>query len=217
MVARLVKADKASSFHRFLDLAPELRVMIYAYAFDNKARTRPVPPPICRVNQEIRNESLPVFFENVTMNVHVFEGDPREKPYDGDYSVVVGARSMHISKTYLEYFAYAAKHRWIKHMRRFQWYVSTHDSLMPGHERKHRTDIFQFKFSRFMETLQREHLVMKREYHMIEKKKNGRLVSLSGETVKFGDGDKMRMTDRFGNMLTSFMGAKIDLKRFERG
>lgn len=202
-----MKADEDSSFPHFLKLAPELRVMIYGYAMDNKARTRPSPPPICCVNREIRKESIPVFFGNVMMNVHVFAGESWEKPYEGDYAVVVGQKSMHISKAYLEYFAYATEKHYMEDMRHFQWYVSSYGSTTPGHLKRHRTDIFQFKWSKLMENLHKDHTI----------RKNGRLIRLFDEVIEGSDKDNTKMTpDRFDCMLTWLMGDRIDLKMFER-
>ena len=206
MVARLVKADEDSSFPHFMELSPELREMVYGYAMENKARTRPAPPPICRTNQLIRAESLPIFFQNVTMNVHVFQGSSDEPPYEGDY-VVVGPsrRSMHISKAYLEYFAYATKHHWIEHMRHFQWYVSTHDSVMPGHLKRHRTNVVQYKYTKLMESVQVS----------LTFKINGRSQCIEGMPEENPDKKDEKMSNRrFAFMVAYFMGAHVNLNAF---
>ena len=41
MVAKLELADKNSRFPRFLELAPELREMVYVFAMDGKACREP--------------------------------------------------------------------------------------------------------------------------------------------------------------------------------
>jgi hypothetical protein len=127
MVAKLDTADKNSRFPRFLELAPELRNMVYLYAMDdNKRRVRPAPPPVSRTCRLIRAESLPVFFKNVKMTVHATRGWPN-LPLPKDAVVIRDCHgwTIYITKAYSDYFNYATKQGWTKHMRRFRWYVSS--------------------------------------------------------------------------------------------
>jgi hypothetical protein len=126
MVAKLETADKNSRFPQFLKLAPELRNMVYLYAMDDKRRVRPAPPPISRTCRLIRAESLPVFFKNVRMTVHATRGWP-DLPAPKDAVVICDCHgwTIYITKAYSDYFNYATKQGWTKHMRRFRWYVSS--------------------------------------------------------------------------------------------
>lgn len=147
MVAKLEAADKTSRFPRFTQLPPELREMIYLYAMDNKARVRPASPPISRTNSLIRRESLPVFFKNTTLNIHVFCG-PRDEPLREKGSLVVRSKdedkSLQMSRDYREYFEHACEQGWFRHMRRFQWYVGSHVRVVvPGGLKRERTEKFQ--------------------------------------------------------------------------
>lgn len=152
MIARLERDDQTSTFPRFLKLSTELREMIYLFAMDGKARTRPAPPPISRTNRQIRSESLPIFFQNVAINIHVSRGAPRRSSHQEGNMVFHGKNEpMQISKDYVEYFDYAFDKGWLQHMRHFQWYISCHESIVPGGFRRDRTEKYQLMFSKNME------------------------------------------------------------------
>jgi len=204
MVARLEKADKDSRFPRFLELAPELREMVYLFAMDDKARTRPAPPPISRTSSLVRSESLPVFFKNVTMNVHSVSG-PQDEPlsYPGNVIYKGKDRSMQICKNYMDYFNYATEKGWIQHMRRFQWYVSSKTSVSPNAFKRERTEKFQLMFSKNAQFGK-----MTSEY-----KWNGRVQVKDHGTIEWPSNEENSMTKgRFAYLVNMFMGVYDDLR-----
>jgi hypothetical protein len=75
--ALLEEADDDATFERLSDLPPELRTAIFAHYFnsldDSLARRRyKYQPPITLVSPQIRQESLPLFYENSTF---IMEGN----------------------------------------------------------------------------------------------------------------------------------------------
>ncbi|KAK3642432.1 hypothetical protein LTR56_010785 [Elasticomyces elasticus] len=62
-IVALISADVHATFHRFMDLAPELRVMVYEYYLADLPKTLqcPVQPPMSRVSSQTRTEVLPMF------------------------------------------------------------------------------------------------------------------------------------------------------------
>lgn len=205
MVAKLELADKNSRFPRFLELAPELREMVYVFAMDGKARTRPAPPPISRTSSLVRSESLPVFFRNVTMNIHVFCGPGNEPPHQkGNMVVRSKDRSMQMTKDYFDYFNYAIEKGWVQHMRRFQWYVGSHVNILPGALKRERIQKFQLVFSS-KDALQGQ---LKSEYL-----KNGRVVVKDHGVVESISKKERTMTDDKSNFLVLwFLGVYEELK-----
>jgi hypothetical protein len=206
MVTRLKVADKNSRFPRFQELAPELREMVYLYAMDDKACTRPAPPPISRTNRLIRSESLPVFFKNVTMNVHLFSGSQWKPSHQEAVGIFKrNGTSMHISKDYLDYFNYATEKGWVRHMRRFQWYVGSRASAVPGGFKRDRTEKILVELSKDKKSGQIT------EYR---KKPQGRLAPDDNRTSKFDMEDGKTVTDhKFKSMFQLFLGAYENLKK----
>jgi hypothetical protein len=149
MVTKLEMADKKSRFPRFLELAPELRCMVYMYAMDDKPRVRPAPPPISRTCQLIRAESLPIFFKHVTVSVVVTRQSQEEPSHGGDAVIFRGkGRSMHMAKKYFDYFKYATKMGWVRHMRRFRWNVASRMSVVPGGIRRELNEKYFVAYSK---------------------------------------------------------------------
>ena len=65
-------ADQKSNFTRFLNLPPELRTSIYRFYcadFAEEPLTLPTYPPLGRVNRQLREEVLPVFYNECTFAV----------------------------------------------------------------------------------------------------------------------------------------------------
>lgn len=80
LIQALERADEVATFDRFLDLPPELRVLVYKFHYNdfelrasctNKISshnelTYPSPPAIAQVCSLIRRESLPCFYQAAT-------------------------------------------------------------------------------------------------------------------------------------------------------
>ena len=65
----LRSADQTPEFHRFLELPPELRTAIYTFYcadFADEPLVLPTYPPLARVNRQLREEVLPVFYSECT-------------------------------------------------------------------------------------------------------------------------------------------------------
>ncbi|KAK4958080.1 hypothetical protein LTR10_004505 [Elasticomyces elasticus] len=62
-ITTLESADQHTTFGRFMDLAPELRVLVYEYylAGLSKELYCPVQPPLSRICRQIRTEVMPMF------------------------------------------------------------------------------------------------------------------------------------------------------------
>lgn len=70
-------ADQTPQFHRFLELPPELRTAIYTFycaGFADEPLTLPTYPPLARVNRQLREEVLPVFYSECTFAVGLTTG-----------------------------------------------------------------------------------------------------------------------------------------------
>ncbi|KAK6396720.1 hypothetical protein LTR65_008618 [Meristemomyces frigidus] len=68
----LERADAMPDFHGFLKLPPELRKEIYSYyiaGFQEQVLHAPTMPPLARLNRTIREEVLPMFFEQCTFEM----------------------------------------------------------------------------------------------------------------------------------------------------
>lgn len=62
----LENADAQRPFHKFMDLAPELRNRVYAFymsEFNNNVLLAPTQPPLTQASSLIRQEALPVFYK----------------------------------------------------------------------------------------------------------------------------------------------------------
>ncbi|PPJ51341.1 hypothetical protein CBER1_08616 [Cercospora berteroae] len=71
LVTALETADANPSFDHFLDLPPELRVLIYGFymsSFDSTLQS-PTQPPLTKVSRLIRQESLPIFYNTCTFGL----------------------------------------------------------------------------------------------------------------------------------------------------
>ncbi|KAK4901503.1 hypothetical protein LTR27_001275 [Elasticomyces elasticus] len=90
-VVALISADVHATFDRFMDLAPELRVMVYEYYLTDLPKTLqcPVQPPMSRVSSQTRIEVLPVFCNQTKfkfmMSVHG-TGQSGQLRFDADAS-----------------------------------------------------------------------------------------------------------------------------------
>ncbi|KAF7186707.1 hypothetical protein HII31_11939 [Pseudocercospora fuligena] len=67
----LTDADSNSCFHHFMDLPPELRLVIYEHHFAAFAGrlTYPSQPPLARVSRGLRLEVLPVFYQQCRFTI----------------------------------------------------------------------------------------------------------------------------------------------------
>ncbi|KAK5745184.1 hypothetical protein LTR17_001636 [Elasticomyces elasticus] len=89
LVALLESYDPV--FPKFMDLPPELRVLVYEhYLADFEPVGMFVPPPITAVSQNIRNEALPVFFDNHRFLFDDENFDGFGSPRYGDFNWRVG-------------------------------------------------------------------------------------------------------------------------------
>lgn len=71
LIEFLEQADEHVTF-RFLDLPPELRVHVYTYHLQSLSTMKghfPTQPPITTVSKLLRQESLPLFYQNCTFQV----------------------------------------------------------------------------------------------------------------------------------------------------
>ncbi|KAK3659770.1 hypothetical protein LTR56_001134 [Elasticomyces elasticus] len=62
-ITTLESADQQTTFERFMDLAPELRISVYEYYLTGlpKVLYCPVQPPLSRICRQIRTEIMPMF------------------------------------------------------------------------------------------------------------------------------------------------------------
>lgn len=152
MIAALRKADKDPQFHRFLDLPAEVRNAIYGLALadtKNKMRVRPATPAISRVNRQIRNETLPLFFRGICMTIVVTAAPTKPNPqrrYHGDHPT-------HVSDATKKYFAHATKMGWTKDMRHFQWRIQGASFSNSGGFERRWNERYFVKFSNNMQTV----------------------------------------------------------------
>lgn len=83
LVAVLEDADENLTFPRFLDLPPELRILVYEYSFDvfnhewernakNALQLR--PPPVASVCKLLREETLSLFYAQGKLHIKVSQG-----------------------------------------------------------------------------------------------------------------------------------------------
>lgn len=68
----LMAADATRTFHRFLDLSPEIRAPVYRYHFENfvndvEVLHRPSLPPIARTCEVLKAESAPIFWSTISL------------------------------------------------------------------------------------------------------------------------------------------------------
>lgn len=64
IIAQLERTDENPVFDRFMDLPPEMRELIFSKHFESlTCQGIPFPPPATRINKQLRQESLPVFFK----------------------------------------------------------------------------------------------------------------------------------------------------------
>lgn len=74
--AQLEQADEDATFEGFLALPPELRLRIYNHYFKSFIGTRAnviSQPPITGASQQIRKESLPIFYGCCDFEVHTMD------------------------------------------------------------------------------------------------------------------------------------------------
>lgn len=74
--ARLEQADEDATFGRFLVLPAELRLRIYTHYFNSFIGTRAniiSQPPITGASQQVREESLPVFYGCCDFEIHTMD------------------------------------------------------------------------------------------------------------------------------------------------
>ncbi|GIZ47052.1 hypothetical protein CKM354_001015300 [Cercospora kikuchii] len=71
LITALETADANPSFKYLLDLPPELRVLIYGFYMSNFDSTlqSPTQPPLTKVSTQIRQESLPIFYNTCTFGL----------------------------------------------------------------------------------------------------------------------------------------------------
>jgi hypothetical protein len=74
--------DENNTFHRFLDLPPELRERIYAQYFDtyNEDDNPKCQPPISYASRTVRRESLPLFYECCLFSIRAATGIQQDLP-----------------------------------------------------------------------------------------------------------------------------------------
>lgn len=83
LVVLLEDADEEAQFPRFLELPPEIRVLVYEFSFDLCAsppyhdfnfRERAAelhPPPVTMVSRLLRKESLPIFYSSAVLKIEI--------------------------------------------------------------------------------------------------------------------------------------------------
>ncbi|KAK5701933.1 hypothetical protein LTR97_004751 [Elasticomyces elasticus] len=67
----LEKADLVETFAKFVNLAPELRTLVYGYYLDEfeEQLDCPTQPPLARSCRLARKESLPLFYDRTRLNI----------------------------------------------------------------------------------------------------------------------------------------------------
>lgn len=93
LVEMLEAADYSPKFPRFMELPPEIRVMIYRHSMrsiidghtsDSAANYLPLEPGIVHASRLIRAEALPVFYSTKTFPLHI-AATSKVNSEDGDY------------------------------------------------------------------------------------------------------------------------------------
>lgn len=80
LIPFLERADEATSFDRFMDLPPELRITVYSCHFGSFEAATPEPPPLLAVSRRVRQEARPIFYEQTRFIIkveHSMGGGPR--------------------------------------------------------------------------------------------------------------------------------------------
>ncbi|KAK5698585.1 hypothetical protein LTR17_023536 [Elasticomyces elasticus] len=85
----IIKADQQTTFGRFMDLVPELRVMVYEYYLADfpNSLVCPVQPPMSRVSRQTRTEVLPMFCDQTQFCFELIvgvDGQKGELRFDAD-------------------------------------------------------------------------------------------------------------------------------------
>lgn len=204
MVAALEKADKNPQFHRFLDLSAELRNAVYKFAIadadpKNKPRVRPETPAISRVNHQLRDETLPLFFRHTCMTIVVSAGPSKARPLPQRRTS--RTHSAELSKEYLNYLIHADRAGWLQHMRHFQWRVMGLTVNRNGGIVGRWDERYFVKFANSMLTV---------ETSTGEEDKDGRLEAVQAKMAETTDDLSTRMTPvNFYTMMAFFMGRVV--------
>jgi hypothetical protein len=75
LVKLLLSADEAISFPKFMELPPELRLLVAQFYLDDLHKDgpllAPVQPPLTRTSRYLRKEVLPLFSKTVTFAIEI--------------------------------------------------------------------------------------------------------------------------------------------------
>ena len=205
MVKILTKADKNSSFSRFLYLPPELRNEIYKYAIADlnpkrNPRLRPASPDMCRVNRQTRSESLPLFLHSIDQTIIVSW-------------IPAGPASHRCPKAvlcdeYHIYFKNAHRLGWLQHMRRFHFRIMERKQTRGrnGHAKIDPNARYLVKFANMMEHVKTWRRVQKDKNGCSPKIKDDFLPKITAVMASTTNGGNTTMTaERFNAMIDAFL------------
>jgi hypothetical protein len=207
LVAILEKADKHPEFTCFMELSPELRDMVYKFAIQddnpkNIARVCPKTPAICRLNHQIRDETLPIFFRATRQNIIVSAKPGRSRPLPQGRSA--RTQTAETDRKFQEYFIHAEKEGWLQHMRHFQWRLMgrtlSRNGNVNGNFEKHWYDRYFVDFSNNMQTV-----VTRMKQEDMEKDTDNRLEGVQAKMAVITGGESRKMTlSVFYSMFAAF-------------
>ncbi|KAK6431209.1 hypothetical protein LTR95_012633 [Oleoguttula sp. CCFEE 5521] len=83
LIEHLRELDKSKSFHQFMDLPPEIRLLVYSYPLTyNESRT--AHTGILRASKHVHSEAAPVLYDSASFEVSMSEGSARLAVGDHD-------------------------------------------------------------------------------------------------------------------------------------
>jgi hypothetical protein len=206
LIAILEEADKEPEFHRFMELSPELRDMVYNFSFQNNnpkdlPRVRPKTPAICRLNHETRDETLPIFFRTTCLSIVVSAKPSRSKPMPQGRST--RTQTAEIDEKFQGFFIHAEKKGWLQHMRHFQWRLMGKTFNGNGNDiiGKDWNDRFFVDFSNNMQTV---------ATWRKEKDRESRLEGVQAKMASITNSESANMTpSAFNSMMAIFMDSVV--------
>jgi hypothetical protein len=211
LIAILEEADKHPEFHRFMELSAELRDMVYKIAIKdnnpkNIARVRPKTPAICRLNHQVRDETVPIFFRATCQTIIVSAKPGISRPLPQGRST--RTQTAELDAKSQEYFSHAEKKGWLQHMRHFQWRLQGKALNRNGNDiiQKDWNDRYFVNFSNNMQGV-----VTSMKKKDKENDRENRLEGVQAKMAAITDGDSGEMTPLdFNSMIAVFMDSVVE-------
>jgi hypothetical protein len=209
LITILEEADMHPEFHRYMELAPELRDMITKLAIKNEnprnlPRMCPRTPAICCLNHQTRDETLPIFFRATRQTLVVSAQPGRSRPLAQGRSIPT--QTAKVDEKTQRFFIHAEKKGWLQHMRHFHFRLMGRTLNGNGTIGKDWNDRYFVNFSNTMQTVA---TCMKKK-----DKENDRENCLEGIQAKMAaitDGESESMTpSAFDSMMAIFMGSVVE-------